>query len=283
MRLAWHTGLTEDTRGRVPDPALLWHVCSTYAAAVVAPGTTVELRFSPRPTLSTQPVMSAVHNLSVTIDALACEARGYDGFMVAGSIDPGLDEARSAARFPVVGVLEAGLAFSSFVGRRVGIVTVPGVPDPLGIPRTIELNAIRYGYGERLIRNRPVRAIFSSHADFYRAYGDAVGGNGAEFLAAFDEACVALAADGAEAIVCGNQLFGPVLYQHGLRSKTASGIPYVCNTAAGLKALEALAALRGSIGLGKSELGIFRPLGSPSLADAFSWLTEALASHGEQR
>lgn len=283
MRFAWHTGLTEDTRGRVPDPELLWQVCRTYAAAVVEPGNTVEVRFSPQATLSTQPVMSAVHNLGVTIDALDCEARGYDGFMVAGSIDPGLDETRSVAKFPVVGVLEAGLAFSSYVGRRVGILTVPGVPDPLGLARTIELNAIRYGYGERLIPVRPVRTIFASHRDFYRAYGDAVGGNAAEFLEAFDAACVDFAADGAEAIVCGNQLFGPVLYQHGLRSKTPSGIPYVCNTAAGLKSLEALAALRASIGLTKSELGVFRPLGTPSLGDAFSWLTEALASHGVKR
>ena len=282
MQLAWHTGLTEDTRGRVPDPAQLWRVCNAYTAAIVQPGTTVELRFTPEATLSSQPVMSAVHNLSVTIDALACEARGFAGFMVAGSIDPGLDEVRSVTHFPVVGVLEAGLAFSSFIGRRVGIVTVPGVPDPLGIPRTIELNARRYGYGDRLISNRPVRTIFSSHKDFYRAYGDAVGGNADEFLEHFDAACVALAADGAEAVVCGNQLFGPVLYQHGLRSKTKSGIPFVCNTAAGLKSLEALAALRETIGLQKSELGIFRPLTSPSLDDAFAWLTDAL-THGGQR
>ncbi|MFX4431762.1 aspartate/glutamate racemase family protein, partial [Acinetobacter baumannii] len=56
----------------------------------------------------------------------------------------GLDAARTAARYPVVGICEAALVTAGQVAKRIGIVTT--------LPRSIvplEELARRYGFAER--------------------------------------------------------------------------------------------------------------------------------------
>jgi allantoin racemase len=272
MKFAWSLGMVEDASGRVDKPQRLWQILSDYAATVVGPGDSVSLRFSAHPSLSTQTYLGAVNAVVTVRDVLACQDEGFDGVMLAGSIDPGLDEARSVADIPVVGVTEAAMAISGFIGRRAGIVTVKSAADRLSFARIIEDVIVKYGCRDRLLRHRPVRPISDSWADGYRAYNQALDGDGSAFLAGFDAIGSELIADGADVIVCGNQLFGPLLHHLGRRAFMAEGVPVVCNVAAGLKALQVLVSMRQVLGLRKSSVGVFHPPSVAAERSVPSWL-----------
>jgi allantoin racemase len=259
MHFAWSMGMVRDASGRVADPDRLWAVLGGYADAMAGPADHVSLRFSEAPTLSTQTTLASVNAVLTAADVLVLQEQGVDGVLLAGSIDPGLDEARSAAGIPVVGITEAALAFSSFVGRRVGIVTVAGAADRLSFCRMIEEIAVRYGHAGRLVRHRPVRPLPGSWQDTYTAYDAALRGDGTAFLRAFDAVAETFIEDGADTIVCGNQLFGPLLHHLGRRSRTPSGVPVVCNIAAAVKALQALVSMTALTGLSPGAIGTFGP------------------------
>lgn len=272
IELAWHVGLTRNTNGRVENPERLWEILNAYTAETVGPETKVTLRFSKDPSLSTQTYLASANALLMTRDVQECATEGFDGVMVAGSIDPGLDEARSITDMPVVGPIEAAVALSGFIGRRAGVVTITGAIDRYSYARIIEDNITKYGCQGRLLRNRPVRPLRQSWAEGYRAYNDAVNGDGTSFLAGFDEVASELIEDGADVIICGNQLFGPLLHHFGRRSLTPEGIPFICNAVAGLKALQTLAGLRRSMGLVKSSAGVFHQAPDTMLAAVPGWL-----------
>jgi len=261
--------MVEDASKRVDDPALLWKILGDYAATVVGPEHQVELIFSRKPTLSTQTYLATVNAVITAQDILS---RDLDGVILAGSIDPGLDEIRSSTLTPVVGITEAAVAMAGFVGRRAGIITVKGTHDPFSFARIIEEIVHKYGCGDRLIRHHPVRPIRESWADGYRAYVEAMNGDGASFLKSFDETAREMIADGADVIISGNQLFGPLLHHLGRRSLTPEGVPVVCNVAAALKSVQTLAELKTSVGLVKSNLGVFHPPPAGALAAVASTL-----------
>lgn len=272
IRLAWHVGLTRDTNSRVENPERLWQILENYTSDVIGSSTHVSLRFCREPSLSTQTYLAAVNALLMTRDVQDCEEEGFDGVMVAGSIDPSLDEARSITRMPVVGPIEAAVALSGFVGRRAGVVTITGALDRYSYARIIEDNIVKYGCQDRLLRHRPVRPLRQTWAEGYRAYNDAVNGDGTAFLAGFDAVASELIEDGADVIICGNQLFGPLLHHFGRRSLTPEGIPFICNAIAGLKCLQALVELRRTMGLVKSSVGVFHQAPDSLLAPISGWL-----------
>ncbi len=173
---------------------------------------------------------------------------------------------------PVVGITEAAMGMSGFFGRKAGIVTIQGASDPLSYTRLIESIITRYGCRARLLDHRPVRALHESMAEGYRLYSRAVDGDGAAFLASFDAVASELIADGADVIVCGNQLFGPMLHHLGRRSLSPGGVPVLCNAAAGLKSLQSLAAMSRGLGLKKSNVGVFHPPAKALLDAAPDWL-----------
>lgn len=265
MRFAWHLVLTEDTNGRVRDPQRLWQILGDYANRVVGPAHSVALRFTQEPTLSAQPFLAAVNALALVEDARACEREGIDGIVMAASIDPAVDEARSMCRIPVVGSIESALALSAFVGRKAGIVTIAGAGSTQAYANLIEANATRYGCRERLITHRPVRPLPMSWQAFYACYSKAVDGDGDELVERFDTLATGLVEDGADVIICGNQLFGGVLENSGYRFVTPQGAPVIDNVAAALKMLEALRSLQLQTGLSRSEIGPFRSLPEASL------------------
>lgn len=258
--------MVEDASKRVDDPSLLWKILGDYAATIVGPSHQVELVFSRNPSLSTQTYLATV-NAVITANDILGRASEFDGVILAGSIDPGLDEIRSSTSMPVVGVTEAAIAMAGFVGRRAGVITVKGTQDPYSFARIIEEIIRKYGCAERLIKHNPVRTIRETWADGYRAYVEAMNGDGTNFLKSFDEVARALVDDGADVIICGNQLFGPLLHHVGRRSLTPDGVPIVCNVAAALKAVQALADLKCTVGLVKSNRGVFHPPPAASLSD----------------
>ena len=137
--------------------------------------------------------------------------------------DTGLDAARSAARFPVVGICEAALVTAGQIAKRIAVVTT--------LPRSIvplEELVRRYGFAERA----QVTACNVAVLDLEKP------GSGAEEKL---EAEIARALDkGAEAIVLGCAGMADLA----AKLSQKFGVPVVDGVAAAVKQAEALAGLK---------------------------------------
>jgi allantoin racemase len=60
---------------------------------------------------------------SFVMAALEAERAGYDAVVPFGTLDIGVQAARTFLRIPIVGPLEAGLRLATFVGDRFGLIT----------------------------------------------------------------------------------------------------------------------------------------------------------------
>jgi allantoin racemase len=77
------------------------------------------------------------------------EREGADAAIIACFDDPGLDEARSSASIPVLGIGQAGFHVAMLLGQRFSVVTTL----PVAIP-VIEANLARYGLASACVRVR---------------------------------------------------------------------------------------------------------------------------------
>jgi allantoin racemase len=146
-----------------------------------------------------------------------------DAAIIACFDDTGLDAARTAVRYPVVGICEAALVTAGQIAKRIAVVTT--------LPRSIvplEELVRRYGFAERA----RVTACNVAVLDLEKP------GSGAKEKL---EAEIALALDkGAEAIVLG--CAGMADLAHALSQKY--DVPVVDGVAAAVKQAEALAGLK---------------------------------------
>ena len=266
MRIAWHVGLTENSTERLPNAPKLWQALRAQAARVVNPGTEVLLHFTRQTTLSIQPFVGAANAFMVAQDVLECEANGIDGVLIGASVDSGVYESRSVTDMPVVGSTESAIAFSSFIGRRVGIIGIAANRDYLGYGRAIEGLAAKYGYLGRLLAHRPVRPIAQSWEEFFRSFSRALDGDSDELMTNFHKVTREFAQDGADVLLSGNQFMGAVMQLAGASFVTPEGLPFIDNAVVGLKTLESLISLRRSMGLKKSEAGDFRTVAPDQVA-----------------
>lgn len=249
MRIAWIYGGTRTSEGRMENPELLWTAMADYAAKIVSSETRVELIFQERSVYrSTYPqiVPSLLQfNRAVLVEkVLRCQQEGFDAILLAPAIDPGLDEARALTNITVVGSLESAMVISQFIGRRVGIIGVRA-----GYVSIIDNNIKRYGLRQRMIDNRPVRLWEMD----YKYVTNALKGDGDEFIRQFEQVARQLIEEGADVLVGGCQVFGPVLDRFGYKGVVDKGVPFIDCSAAGLKMAESMASLARSIGLKKSE------------------------------
>ena len=118
---------------------------SRYLNDIAAQGTTVDV-------VGTSPQdrdfgrLTEFRCAALAIDrCIEAEAKRYDAFIMGHFQDPGLYEARSAVRIPVVGAGEATLHFAAQLGRRLGLVSI----DPVFEVWHYE-QAERYGLRERI-------------------------------------------------------------------------------------------------------------------------------------
>jgi allantoin racemase len=174
-----------------------------------------------------------------------------DAGIIACFDDTGLDAARSAARFPVVGICEAALVTAGQVAKRIAVITT--------LPRSIvplEELVRRYGFVERA----SVTACNVAVLDLEKP------GSGAE-----EKLCaeISLALDkGAEAVVlgCAGMADLAAVLSHKF------GVPVIDGVAAAVKQAEALVGLklktsrRGSYALpaAKSYSGMLEPFAPKS-------------------
>jgi allantoin racemase len=273
MRIAWHVTLTTDSNGRMADPEPLWTAMADYARKVARPTTDVELRFLDEAATGLEyslqsPLVSMVNGTILVEDVRKCAAQGFDAVLIAAVGEPALDEARAAVGIPVAGSLEAALALSQCIARRVGIVTIsPSYTD------LVERNIARYRLTDRLIERDPVRHFAMSWDNVALA----LAGNPEPLVAPFDEVARGLVQDGAEAILMGGQIFGALVDPLGY---DLGDVPVVDCATAGIKMLEALTDLRRAVGLRSTAApsSEFRRLPADDVSATFNALAATTGS-----
>jgi allantoin racemase len=244
-RIYWAMGNVKAMPTRTDRGELFETTCAAYARTVVAPGTEVTIGWMSKAGTSYDSIyLSMLNDAHVVRDILDAEGAGYDAAMIGPHWDPGLYAAREAARIPVSGPCESAMMFALTLGKRFAVVTTSD-----GIVPFIERAIRTYGFESRAIARMPVRPFGLG----FEALIGALEGDGDEFLTRFTTAARGMIDDGADAILAGGQLFGPVFTRHRYFSIPNTGVPVVEVAACGLKMAESLVALKRGVGLAKSE------------------------------
>jgi allantoin racemase len=192
------------------------------ARAVAASGTEIVAVTSPMGPASIEGFYDEAFAVPGLILALL-NAPDADAGIIACFDDTGLDAARSAARFPVVGICEAALVTAGQIAKRIAVVTT--------LPRSIvPLQELvrRYGFAERAV----VTACDVAVLDLEKPGSGAEDKLKAEIARALER--------GAEAIVLGCAGMADLAR----KLSQEFDVPVVDGVAAAVKQAEALAALK---------------------------------------
>jgi Asp/Glu/hydantoin racemase len=102
-----------------------------------------------------------LNKVDVIAQMVALEEDGVDAVLVACSGDPGVSEARSLLKIPVVGPMEAGMALACSYGWRFGILTVADSTWSSNMDQLVH----QYGFSDRYAGLRqlllPTKTIFT--------------------------------------------------------------------------------------------------------------------------
>jgi Asp/Glu/hydantoin racemase len=220
---------------------------SRYLNEIAAPGTSVEVIGISPPDRDFGRLTEFRCAIRAVDNALGAEQQGFDGFVVGHFQDPGLYEARSALRIPVIGTGEATIHFASQLGRRIGLVSIDQVFEVWHYEQ-----AERYGLRERVVAVGGLGAIPED-------FGAAFAGDEEAFIrlrAAFIACARPLVEKGADVIVPAGVLPGLLLARE--RGFVVDGAPVVNCAAVALKAAE--------MGISLHRLNGIEPSRGPSFA-----------------
>ena len=202
--------------------ASMTETIAAAACAAAAPGTEIAAVTSAMGPASIEGFYDEALAVPGLIEALL-SVKDADAGIVACFDDTGLDAARSAAPFPVVGICEAALVTAGQLAKRIAVVTT--------LPRSIvplEDLVRRYGFAERAM----VTACNAAVLDLEKPGSGAGEKLRAEIARALDK--------GAEAIVLG--CAGMADLARALSEEF--NVPVIDGVAAAVKQAEALAGLR---------------------------------------
>jgi Asp/Glu/hydantoin racemase len=135
-----------------------------YLRSVTGPGCEAEVSGIQPGAAYPHPVTEFRCAAQVIANALTAQQQGYDAFVIGHFAEPGLAEARSAVRIPVIGLGEATLLHACTLGRKIGLVTTSPVLVPCH-----EDQIARHGLHRRVIA---VRAVHPQAGQFNRAFED---------------------------------------------------------------------------------------------------------------
>jgi Asp/Glu/hydantoin racemase len=209
---------------------------------IAEPGTTVDVHGTTPPDRHFGR-LTEFRCAALAIDnALEAAEQGYDAFVMGHFQDPGLFEARSAVRCPVLGLGETTLHWAAQLGRNIALISI----DPVFERWHLE-QADLYGLGGRVTH---VTALGVVVEDFAAAFA----GDEAAFtrlLERFRALVEPFVAAGADVVVPAGALPGLLLRrEHGL---TVGHAPVVNCVAVTLKAAEAWARVHAFTGLEPSR------------------------------
>lgn len=236
MRLLWQSFVDATQNAAYLDRL------RAYLNDIAAPGTQIDVRGMTPPDRDFGRLTEFRCAVQAVDAAIEAEAQGYDGFVMGHFQDPGLYEARSAVRIPVIGTGEATLHAAAQLGRRIGLVSI----DPVFEVWHYE-QAARYGLGHRLVA---VTGLGARPEDFV----DAFAGDQAAFArlrAAFIDCARPLVEKGADVVVPAGVLAGLLLSRE--RALTVDHAPVVNCAAVALKSAEMWVALHRLDGIEPSR------------------------------
>jgi allantoin racemase len=245
MKIYWPIGLTRDMPGRTNRSGLFDQTLNEYARTVMGPNIDVTIGWMTRTTGNmASPYLGMINETQLVSDILDAERDGHAAATVGGHWDPALAAAREAATIPVAGPGEAAMLLAGVLGRKFAFLTVME-----GYVPVITNNIRTYGLEPRAITRRPVRKFGMTFDNFVRC----LEGKDDEFLIALEKTSRDCIEDGADVIIAGGQLFGPVFQKYGFFTIPNTGVPVVEVSACGLKLAQTLAELGRTINLRKSE------------------------------
>jgi allantoin racemase len=245
IKIYWPIGLSREMPDRTDRSDLIESALNDYTKKIMDPSTTVSIGWMKKTTsLLSSIYLGMINDVYVVNDILNAEREGYHAAMIGGHWDPGLYAAREAAGIPVTAPGESAMMVAHTLGRRFAVLTVHEGYVPI-----IERNIRIYGFEGRAICFRPVRRFGMSYDNFVRC----LEGTSDEFLVEFERTAKECITDGADVIIAGGQLFGPVFIKYHFAAIPNTGVPVVDPSACGLKLAEILVSLRRSMKLSKSE------------------------------
>jgi allantoin racemase len=211
---------------------------ATAAAHAAAPSTEVRCVSPDAGPQTIEGVTDETLAAAYTVELLAGERDGYDGYVIACYGDPAVTACRELLDAPVVGIAEASFHMACLVAHRWSVITL--------LPR------LRSVLGDLILRNGLERRCAS-----IRSVSTGVGVAGPEVLEALlEEARRAVRQDGGEAILLGCAGLGPIAEQ----MRESLDVPVLEGVACAVTLVEALA----GCGLRTSKAGAFAaPLAKP--------------------
>lgn len=261
MRLLWQSFVDATQNAAYLDRL------GAYLNDIAAPGTRVDVRGMTPPDRDFGRLTEFRCAIQAVDAALEAEAQGYDGFVMGHFQDPGLYEARSAVRIPVIGTGEATLFAAAQLGRRIGLVSI----DPIFEVWHLE-QAERYGLDPRVLGCTGLGCV---PEDFSAAFaGDEAAY--ARLLACFLDCARPLVAKGADVVVPAGVLPGLLLSRE--RALTVDRAPVVNCAAVALKSAEMWAALHRLDGVEPSRGPSFALAPKRAVADFRAFVARGLGS-----
>jgi allantoin racemase len=255
LKIYWPIGLTREMPGRTNRSDLFDQTLNDYARDVMGPNVDVTIGWMKRTTgVMSSLYLGMINDAQLVADILDAERDGYHAATVGGHWDPALRAAREAASIPVAGPGEAAMLLAGALGRKFAFLTVMEGYVPI-----IENNIRTYGLEARAISRRPVRKFGMTFENIVTC----LEGKDDQFLTELAKTSRECIDDGADVIIAGGQLFGPVFQKHKFFTVPNTGVPVIEVSACGLKLAQTLAELQQSISLRKSE-HVNAPFRTPS-------------------
>jgi allantoin racemase len=236
MRI-WYQSYVDEPNGRI-----YWKRLRRHLAAIVDPGTTVDVKgITPHDSYA-HPIVEFRCAREVICNAVKAERGGYDAFIIGHFQDAGLYEARSVVDIPVVSLGEASMLYACQLGQRSGIVTIN--------PRYISW--FRHQIGKYGLEKRVagVHAMTFEPGQILKAYeSEKIAIEVEELFAAQAKPLVAA---GCDVLIPGGGI--PMLLFSTIKAHTVDGAPVINGIPIVVKMAELAVKVRKLTGLGVSRV-----------------------------
>jgi allantoin racemase len=179
-----------------------------------------------------------LNKVDVIAQMVQLEQEGVDAVMVACSGDPGVQEARSLLKIPVVGPMEAAMALACSYGWRFGILTVADRSWASCMDQLVHT----YGFGARYVGLRQLHT--PTHVLFTKGFDDP-----SIVKVDLEARARELVRDGADAILIGTAGIGTFATSFGFSKVDDPEVPVFDVCSVGIKFAELRAELQQQLGV----------------------------------
>ena len=179
-----------------------------------------------------------LNKVDVVNEMLELERAGVDAVLVACSGDPGVSEARSLLRIPVVGPMEAAMGLVLGYGWRFGIVTVADPTWSAHMDQVVHNHGLSARYAGQVVLETPTAQIFTEGFERPEIVRDDITARAQEMVAA-----------GAEAILIGSAGLSTFASHFGIAAIEEPPTPIFDVISVGFKVAELRAELKAKMGV----------------------------------